>query len=145
MAQAKVGDIVKVFYIGRFEDGTIVDHSPGSEPFQFKIGDGAMIQGFEEALVGMGPGEMKTIDIPAAKAYGEWMDGMTLEFSRSRVKSLESELGDILEITLPSGRKANMVVVEVTKSKVVLDANHPLAGRNILFDIEMVAIVSGSR
>jgi peptidylprolyl isomerase len=143
MAQAKVGDTVKVFYIGRFEDGTIVDHSPGSEPFQFKIGDGAMVQGFEEALVGMGPGDVKTIDIPATKAYGERMDGMTMELSRSRVKSLAPELGDILEVTLPSGRKANMIVVEVTESKAVLDANHPLAGRNIIFDIEMVAVVSG--
>ena len=143
MAQAKVGDTVKVFYIGRFEDGTIVDHSPGSEPFKFKIGDGIMIQGFEEALVGMSPGDVKTVDIPASKAYGEWKDGMTVVFSRNRVNNLEPELGDILEITLPSGRKANMIVVEVTESRVVMDANHPLAGRNIVFDIEMAEVVSG--
>jgi len=143
MAQAKVGDTVKVFYIGRFEDGTIVDHSPGSEPFKFKIGDGIMIQGFEEALVGMSPGDVKTVDIPASKAYGEWKDGMTMVFSRGRLKNLEPELGDILEITLPSGRKANMIVVEVTESRVVMDANHPLAGRNIVFDIEMAEVVSG--
>jgi peptidylprolyl isomerase len=139
--RAKEGDTVKVHYTGRLDDGTVFDSSAGQEPLEIKIGEGATIRGLEEALEGMSPGESRVVKVPAEKAYGPHRKSMVIELSLKQLSpDLEPELGDILEIKLNSGKAAHFVVTGVTNSKVTLDANHPLAGKDLTFEIEVLNI-----
>jgi peptidylprolyl isomerase len=142
MAQAKIGDTVKVHYTGKLEDGTVFDTSQESDPVQFTIGGGEVIQGFEEAVVGMEPGEKKTASIPADDAYGPRRDEMIVEVSRDNLpEDFEPQVGQQLQVHQPSGQVALVTVKDVNSEGVVLDANHPLAGKQLKFDIQLVAIV----
>jgi len=142
MTQAKLGDTVRVHYTGRLEDGTVFDTSIDRDPLQFTIGEGWLIPGFEEAVVGMNPGESKTTTIPADKAYGPYYEEMVVEVSRSQFpEDLEPEVGQQLQILQADGRAIVVRVTEVSESSVTLDANHPLAGKDLIFDIQLMEIV----
>lgn len=141
MVQAKSGDTVKIHYTGKLEDGTVFDSSTNREPLEFTISGGQVIPGFEQAVIGMSPGESKTTKIPMAKAYGPYREEMVLEVGRDKMPSdLQPEIGQQLQIQQPNGQRIGVIVTKVTESDVRLDANHPLAGQDLTFDIELVAI-----
>ncbi|WP_292519619.1 peptidylprolyl isomerase [Methanoculleus sp.] len=142
MAQAKEGDTVKVHYTGKLEDGTVFDTSTEREPLEFTIGNGEIISGFERVVVGMEPGETKTATIQPEEAYGPRRDDMTLTVDRGQFpEEIKPEPGQQLQIQQPDGRAAIVTVSDVSESTVTLDANHPLAGRPLTFDIQLVDIV----
>lgn len=141
MAQAKHGDTVTVHYTGKLEDGTVFDSSVGQDPLQFSIGDGNLIPGFEQAVVGMSPGDSKTKTIPADEAYGAHYPEMVVVVERQQIPSdLPVDIGQQLQIQQPTGQVIPVVITDVSDSDVTLDANHPLAGEDLTFEIELVAI-----
>lgn len=141
MVQAKPGDTVKIHYTGRLDDGTVFDSSANREPLEFTINEGQVIPGFEQAVVGMSPGESKTEKIPMDRAYGPHREEMVLEVSREQIPpDLQPEVGQQLQIQQPNGQPVAVFVTDVTDAKVTLDANHPLAGEDLTFDIQLVEI-----
>lgn len=141
MTQAKPGDTVKIHYTGKLEDGTVFDSSTSRDPLEFKLSAGQVIPGFEQAVVGMSPGESKTEKIPMDQAYGPHREEMILEVNRQQMPpELQPEIGQQLQLQQPNGRVVPVLVTEVTESLVKLDANHPLAGQDLTFDIQLVEI-----
>jgi peptidylprolyl isomerase len=142
MVPAKLGDTVIVHYTGKLEDGTEFDSSIGKEPLQFRLGEGEVIPGFDAAVVGMAPGESKTQLIPAEEAYGPHMEDMVIAVDRQQIPpDMPVELGIQLQLQDPSGQVIPVTVVEVDDEAVVLDANHPLAGEDLTFEIQLVAVI----
>ncbi len=142
MTQAKDGDTVKIHYTGRLQDGNIFDSSSGREPLQFNIGGGQVITGFEEAVSGMTVGEKKTAVIPCEKAYGKRDPSLVMVVDRKHVPAeITPEVGLRLQVGGPSGELLAVTVVEVSDENITLDANPPLAGEELTFDIELVEIV----
>ncbi len=141
MAQAKHGDTVKVHYTGKLDDGTVFDSSTNREPLEFTIGAGNIIPGFEKAVVGMAQGESKTEVIPIEQAYGPYMEEMVVTIDRQQMPAeIEPQVGQQLHIQQPDGQLLPVMVTDVSDSTVTLDANHPLAGENLTFDIQLVEI-----
>ena len=142
MAEAKNGDTVKVHYTGKIDDGTVFDTSVEREPMQFTIGEGQLIPDFEQAVVGMNPGESKTIQIPAENAYGPHHQEMIMEVERSQFpEDLKPEVGQQLQARQANGQDFVVTVMAVSDSKITLDGNHPLAGKDLTFDIQLAEIV----
>ncbi|MGB2698105.1 MAG: peptidylprolyl isomerase [Candidatus Zixiibacteriota bacterium] len=142
MTKAKNGDTVKVHYTGKFEDGQVFDSSEGRDPLQFTIGQRQVIPGFEEAVDGMNPGESITAKIPADKAYGTHHEEMVMAVDRKKIpENVDPKVGQQLQLHQADGRKIRVTVTNVSESKVTLDANHPLAGKDLTFDIKLVEIV----
>ncbi|HID85919.1 MAG TPA: peptidylprolyl isomerase [Anaerolineae bacterium] len=142
MAEAKYGDTVRVHYTGKLEDGTVFDTSLGRDPVEFVLGAGEVIPGFEEAVVGMTPGESKTVEVLAEQAYGPYLAELVLEVDRSAVPlDLDLEVGMQLVLRQPQGRMIPVTVTKLTESRVTLDANHPLAGKDLTFDIQLMEVV----
>lgn len=145
MAEAKNGDNVKVHYIGKLTTGELFDSSEGREPLGFTVGAGQMIKGFDAAIPGMSVGDKKTITIPAAEAYGERSDEAMIEFPKENVPpGMELEAGMQLTLTNQHGQPFPVTVTEVREDVIVLDANHQLAGKDLVFDIELVEIEGDS-
>lgn len=141
MSEAKNGDNVKIHYTGTLDDGTVFDSSAGHDPLEFTLGSGQVITGFEEAVLGMVTGENKKVTIPAEKAYGPRNETMVIEAPRNQVPpDINPEVGQQLQMGGPGGETVIVRVTEVTDEHVVLDANPPLAGKDLTFDIELVAI-----
>lgn len=139
MTQAKRGDNVKVHYTGKLEDDTVFDSSAGGEPLEFAVGSGQVIQGFDEAVIDMKVGESKVVNIPVEKAYGERLDEMVIQAPIEQVPpDLNPELGMRLEMGGANGEILRVVVVEITDTHITLDANPPLAGKDLIFEIELV-------
>lgn len=141
MAQASAGDTVKVHYTGKLEDGTIFDSSREREPLEFTLESGQIIPGFEEAVDGMEEGEETTVEIPPEKAYGMRQEDAVMEFPVTELPDeMEPEVGMQLQLQGANGQAFPARVVEVGDETVVLDANHPLAGETLTFDIELVEV-----
>lgn len=142
MQQAKRGDTVHVHYRGTLEDGTEFDSSVGAEPIAFTLGAGEVIPGFEEAIEGMTAGEKKTKHIEAENAYGAHRDELVFTVSKDQMPDGGSdiEVGDMLQVGFPDGSSAAVQVAGVEAEAVTLDANHPLAGKNLTFELELVSI-----
>ena len=142
MSQAKLGDTVRVHYTGKLDDGSVFDTSLDREPLEFTIGDGQIIPGFENAVVGMEPGEKKTVRIPAEEGFGPYYEEMIIEIGRDQMPpDLQPEIGQKLEVRQADGQVLIVKVIEITDTTVKLDANHPLAGKDLTFEIELVEIV----
>lgn len=142
MTQAQPGDTVQVHYTGKLADGTPFDSSLQRDPLQFTLGQGEIIPGFEQAVVGMAPGESKTETIPSDQAYGPHRSEMVLEVAREQLPNdLQPEVGQQLQMRQQDGTAVPVVVSDISESQVTLDANHPLAGKDLTFDITLVAIV----
>jgi|SRR5919199_474602 peptidylprolyl isomerase len=142
MVQAKPGDTVKIHYTGKLDDGTVFDSSVNREPLEFTIDGGQVIPGFEKAVMGMSPGDSKTEKIPMDQAYGPYRQEMVIEVSRQQLPpDLQPEVGLQLQVQQPNGQAVPVFVTEVTDATVTLDANHPLAGEDLTFDIQLVEIV----
>ena len=141
MTQAKSGDNVKVHYTGKLDDGTVFDSSAEREPLEFSLGSGNVIPGFEEAIVGMAPGESKTTKIPPEQAYGPQREELVITVEKEQIPTdLSVEVGQQLQISQNNGQVIPVIVTDVSDSKVTLDANHPLAGEQLTFDIKLVEV-----
>lgn len=140
MSVAKSGHTVKVHYTGKLEDGSVFDSSQGRDPLGFTLGQGQMIPGFEQAVLGMTIGEVREANIPCKEAYGERSDELMVEVPMAQVPSdIKPEVG--MQLAINDGDKSRPVVVaDVSEEKIVLDANHPLAGKDLTFEIELVEI-----
>ncbi len=141
MQQAKSGDKVKVHYHGRLTNGETFDKSEGRAPLEFEVGSGMVIKGFDDGVTGMTVGEKKTITIPFHNAYGPKNPEMIVDMPKDRFpKEMEIEIGMPLAMSDGQGQQFQVVVTEIKESSVVLDANHPLAGQDLTFDLELVEI-----
>ena len=142
MAQAKAGDKISVHYTGKLTDGTLFDSSAERDPLEFEIGSGMVIKGFDEGVTGMIVGEKKTVHIPAAEAYGDMNQDYLAIFNKAEIPSdIPYEVGMQLNMHQDgSGQVMPVTVVEVTDTTITLDANHPLAGKDLIFDLELVSI-----
>ena len=141
MTQAKSGDAVKIHYKGSLDDGSVFDSSEGRDPLAFTLGGGQVIPGFDEAVTGMAVGEKKSVNIPAEKAYGQRNEEMVIEAPRDQVPpDITPEVGMQLQMGGPNGEVVVVVIVEVSDELIKLDANPPLAGKDLNFDIELVSI-----
>jgi len=143
MAEAKSGDTVKVHYTGKLEDGTVFDSSKGGDPLEFTLGQNQVIPGFEQAVVGMEPGQSKTAELRPEEAYGPRYDEMVIEVEKKQIpEQIDPRVGQRLQIRQADGRAIGVTVTDVTEEKITLDGNHPLAGQDLQFDIELVDIVA---
>ncbi len=139
---AREGDTVRVHYKGRLDDGSVFDSSEDGDPIEFTIGANQVIQGFEQAVVGMTAGETKVKSIPAGEAYGERQDELVFEVPRTAVQQgMDVSVGDLVQVHLPDGQTAPMQVTAIDDESMTLDANHPLAGKDLTFDLKLVQIV----
>lgn len=145
MAQVKSGDKIKVHYHGRLTNGETFDSSEGRDPLEFEVGSGMVIKGFDEGVTGMTVGEKKTINIPFMEAYGPRNPEMVINMPKDRFpQDMELELGMPLVMSDGQGQQFQVTIVEIEEAAVKLDANHPLAGQDLVFDLELVEIVGGS-
>ncbi len=139
--QAKKGDKVKVHYHGRLNDGSTFDSSEGRQPLEFEVGSGMVIRGFDEGVTGMSVGDKKTISIAPEDAYGARNEEMVIEFPRSNFPpDIQPEVGMTLNMNSENGQELPVVITNITDDTVTLDANHPLAGHELIFDIELVDV-----
>ena len=139
--QAKKGDNVQVHYTGKLEDGSVFDSSVQREPLGFTVGGGQMIQGFDAAVDGMAVGDKKTVTIPAAQAYGERRDDMMIDVPIEQVPAdIKPEVGMQLTLQGGNGQPMPVTVTDIDEKKITLDANHQLAGKDLIFDIELVKV-----
>jgi peptidylprolyl isomerase len=137
--QAQKGDTVQVHYTGRLADGQVFDSSEGDEPLEFEIGSGSVIQGFDEGVEGMSVGDKKRLEIESDKAYGKRIEGYVQRVARKEIKlDTEPRVGMTLVMQLPYGNQIPVLITEVTEDSITLDANHPLAGENLIFDVERI-------
>ena len=142
MQQVKEGDVVKVHYTGKLINGEQFDSSVGREPLEFTVGAGQMIKGFDDAMPGMNLGEKKTINIAPEDAYGPRSDEAIIEFPKQNVPAdIKLEPGMPLTLSNQDGQPVPVIIVEVKEEVIVLDANHFLAGQELIFDIELVEIL----
>ncbi|HAN29388.1 MAG TPA: peptidylprolyl isomerase [Haliea salexigens] len=141
MSAAKAGDSVSIHYTGTLDDGTVFDSSDGRDPLQFEVGSGQIIPGLDRAIEGMTVGDKKQVNVAADDAYGQPADEARQEVARSQIpENIPLEPGLQLQMQTPDGQAIPVRVAEVGDDVVVLDANHPLAGKDLTFDIELVAI-----
>jgi len=141
MSEAKSGDKVHVHYTGRLEDGTVFDTSDGHDPLPFELGGGQVIPGFNKAITGMEVGEKKTVTIPSEDAYGPHSDDSTFMVPRENLPpGYDPKVGEVMRMETKEGQQMNVIITEVDEDSVRMDANHPLVGKDLIFDIELVKI-----
>lgn len=142
MAQVKQGDTVTVNYTGKLSDGTIFDSSIGRHPIQFTMGKGQLIAGFEKAVLGMAAGDKKIVVIPCAEAYGPKQESSIVKVERKNLPpDLDAQIGQRLELTQEDDSTILVTVTGASETSLTLDANHPLAGKDLTFELELVSIV----
>lgn len=140
--KAQNGDTVKVHYTGRLKEGEVFDSSEGREPLEFVLGAGHVIEGFDTAIVGMEESDKKTVDIPVEQAYGQRNEDYVLRVGRDKLPpDLEPVNGMPLSMPMPDGTAVNVVISDFNENEIELDANPPLAGKDLIFDLELVGIL----
>ncbi|TRO81289.1 FKBP-type peptidyl-prolyl cis-trans isomerase [Desulfuromonas acetexigens] len=138
MSQVKNGDTVKVHYTGTLADGTVFDSSLEREPLEFTLGEGQLIPGFEKTVLGMSAGESRTVIIPAEEAYGPYREEMVLEVPRTQLPpDMQPQVGMQLQVGEEQGEGMLVQITQVTDTNITLDANHPLAGKDLTFNIQL--------
>lgn len=141
MTQAKSGDTVRIHYTGTLNDGSVFDSSEGRDPLEFTLGSGQVIPGFDMGVTGMGVGDKKTVNIPCAEAYGEVIEEAKQVVAREHIPAdIPLDIGTQLQMQSADGRAMMVTVAEVTDESVTLDGNHPLAGKDLTFALELVSI-----
>ncbi len=141
MAVARIGNIVKVHYRGTLQDGTEFDSSAGRDPLQFTLGEDAVLNEFEMAVAGMSPGDKKTFTIKSGDAYGEYDEALVMEFDRGQLPpSITPEVGLHLQFEQDDGQAGMVKIIKVTDTRISVDANHPLAGKDLTFDIQLLEV-----
>jgi FKBP-type peptidyl-prolyl cis-trans isomerase 2 len=141
MTQAKQGDSVKVHYTGKLNDGTVFYSTTGKDPLKFTIGRNEVLPGFEQAVVGMTIGESKSAKVIAGKGYGPHREEMVVEMDRERFPNhIDPQVGQQYQIPQADGQSSIVTIIDVSEELVTLDGNHPLAGKDLVFDIQLVEI-----
>lgn len=141
MTVAEHGNTVKIHYTGTLDNGSVFDTSAGREPLEFTLGGGQVIAGFDEAVAGMAVGEKKNVTVPVDKAYGPRNEELVIAAPKEHVPAdINPEVGQQLQMGSPNGELVVVTVVEITDTHIKLDANPPLAGQDLNFDIELVAV-----
>jgi len=141
MSKAKSGDTVHVHYTGRLEDESVFDTSDGRDPLSFQLGQGQVVPGFEKAVSGMELGEKKTVTIPSDEAYGPRIEQLTFTAPRDNLPDgYDPQVGEMMRLETRDGRQMDVVITDSTEEAVKMDGNHPLAGEDLTFDIELVKI-----
>jgi peptidylprolyl isomerase len=141
MTTAKQGDTVRIHYTGTLNDGTVFDSSQGRDPLEFEVGSGTIIPGLDFAIPGMNVGDLKTVNVPADQAYGPVNDQALQAVPRADIPAdIPLEVGVQLQMQTPDGQVVPVTVADLNETEVTLDANHPLAGKDLNFDIEIVEI-----
>jgi len=141
MAQAKTGDNVKVHYTGKLQEGEVFDSSQGKAPLEFRIGDGKVIAGFEQGVLGMEVGDKKQISISPEEGYGVRNEELVAVIEKTLLTTdIDTSVGQQLQVKQQDGTAIQLLVTAETEDNVTLDANHPLAGKTLLFDVELVEI-----
>ncbi|MBE3639722.1 FKBP-type peptidyl-prolyl cis-trans isomerase [Mangrovicoccus algicola] len=141
MTQAKPGDTLHLHYKGSLDDGSVFDSSEGRDPLSFELGAGQIIPGLEAGVTGMEVGEKRTVRVEAAEAYGDHHPERMQAVDRANIPDhIPTDPGTQLQVQTQDGQTMAVVVADVTETEVVLDANHPLAGKDLTFDVELVAI-----
>ncbi len=139
MKEVNNGDTIRVHYTGKLKDGSEFDSSKGKDPIEFTVGSGNLIQGFEQGVIGMKVGDKKNITILPGDAYGEKREDLSAKIDRKEIpKDVTPEIGMQLQMQRPDGGIINVIVTEVATDSITLDANHPLAGQTLIFELEMV-------
>lgn len=145
MAKVKNGDMVRVHYTGSLEDGTVFSRTT-QEPLEFTLGKGQIIPGLEKAIIGMEPDELRTIKVNAKDAFGPRCDELVIRIDRNKLpEDLKLEIGDQLKVPREDGQTTSVKVTSISESKVTLDANHPLSGKDLIFDIKLLEINEKNR
>jgi peptidylprolyl isomerase len=143
MRQAKINDLVRVHYTGSLKDGTVFDSSVDRQPLEFKIGHGVIISGFENGIIGMNEGETKVISIPPQDAYGPHRDDLVGIIEKARIPdNVTPKVGMVLKIRSPEGETIKVTVADVNETGVTLDMNHPLAGKELIFELKLIEVVT---
>ena len=141
MAEAEAGQTVRVHYSGKLEDGTVFDESSGDAPFELTIGEGNSLPAFEQALIGMAPGDTKTVSLAAKEAHGPHSPDLVRKVDRSQIpRAEELKVGTRISATLLGGHRAYMRIVDISDEIVTVDLNHPLAGKDLIYEISMVEL-----
>lgn len=141
MTEVKTGDTVRIHYTGTLLDGSTFDSSDGRDPLEFEVGSGQIIAGLDSAILGMVVGDKKTVNVPCDQAYGPINPGYQQAIPREGIPDdIPLEIGTQLQMQTPEGQPLMVTVMEVSEATVTLDANHPLAGKDLIFDIELVSI-----
>jgi len=144
MATARHGDTVRLHYTGRLRDGSVFDSSEGGDPLEFVLGMGEVIAGIDRGVEGMDEGDRKTIEVPSADGYGPYRDDLAMAVDRAQFPpGVTPEVGQQLQIGMDDGDVLEVTITEVADDTVTLDANHPLAGQDLLFEVELVEVVPG--
>jgi peptidylprolyl isomerase len=142
MTQAKAGNKVKMHFTGKLDDGTVFATSTQSAPVEFTLGEGQVLPGIEEAVDGMAAGESKTVKILSEKAYGPRRDELTQDIPKESLPAdLAPEVGQKLQVTQPSGEPITVSITDVSDASITIDANHPLADRDLTFELEVVDVL----
>jgi len=133
------GDTIRVHYTGKFESGDLFDSSEGREPLKFTVGTGQLVKGFDDAVVGMIPGEKKTVTVTPKEGYGERREDHVVDFPKANVpEDMKLEVGMVVQMSDQSGRPIPVIITEILEDVVKMDVNHPLAGKTLVFDVEIV-------
>lgn len=141
MARAKKGDTVEVHYTGKLEDGTVFDTSQDREPLSFTLGEEKVIPGFEQAVEGMEPGDTKTEELSPDEAYGQRREDMVMELERDQIpEDVDPQVGQQLQLRMQNGQTVPVVITDLGEESVTIDANHPLAGKKLIFEIELLDV-----
>jgi len=141
--QAKIGDTVRVHYTLKLEDGEVIESTIGAAPLELTLGDGRIIPGLEKGIIGMSPGETKNLYIPAEEAHGLRDESKVFEFDKSRApEGFNPVIGEQVRMYRPDGKEFIVTVIDITETGYKMDANHPLAGRDLIFELELVEIVT---
>lgn len=141
MAKVKEGDTISIHYTGKLEDGSVFDSSKGGAPLEFKVGGREFLKGLEDGVIGMEAWDEKTIRIPAEEGYGIYTEEKVFEFGRDRApENFDPEIGQQLQMYRADGMPVTVKVTGKTEKALIMDCNHPLAGKNLIFDIKLVEI-----
>lgn len=141
MSKVEDGNTVKVHYTGTLKDGSVFDSSAEREPLEFKLGEGQLIPGFEKAVIGLEEGDKTKVDIPVEEAYGEAREELVINVPKDQLPDdVEPEIGMQLQVNQPDGQPVPVRIAEISDDELTLDANHPLAGKDLSFEIELVEI-----
>ena len=143
MVQVKEGDTIRIHYEGKLENGSVFDSSEGGASLEIKLGKGEFIKGLEEGVIGMGPGERRSIFMPADKAYGPHLKEKVFEFHKDRIsEGITPEIGQQMQLYRADGMPISVTVIDKTETGYIMDANHALAGKNLIFDVTLEEIVT---
>ena len=141
MTQAKKGDTIKMNFTGKTEEGNVFGTTEGKEPLEFKLGEGQLIPGVENAIEGMNEGDKKTVELTPEKGYGDRKQELVQEVEKEKFPTdIEPEVGQMFEIPQPNGQKMLVTIADMSDDKITLDGNHPLAGKKLTFDLEVLEV-----